>query len=81
MGCYISPSDVAGTTLMYIDQAMAQPPKSCTPLIVGDLNVDLKYPRDNRDEAVAEAMGALDVSCFTRHFGQRRGRLIRGMWI
>ena len=39
--CYIPPSNVAGTTLMCIEQAMAQMPKGCTPLIVGDLNVYL----------------------------------------
>ena len=74
--CYIPPSNVAGTTLMCIEQAMAQMPKGCTPLIVGDLNVYLDYPRNDRDKAIADAMDAHDVSYFTRHFGHRRGRLI-----
>ena len=53
-------------------------PKGCIPLLIGDLNVDLANPRDDRDEVVAEAMDALDVSCLTRHFGHRRGRFIKG---
>ena len=52
--------------------------KGCRTLIIGDLNVDLDFPRDNRDEAVAEAIDTHDVMCFTGHFGQRRRRLIRG---
>ena len=55
---------------------MAKIPKSCTPLIVGDFNIDLKYPCDDGDKAVAKAMDAHDVSCFTRHISQRQGRLI-----
>ena len=80
VGCYIPPFHLAWTTIATIKQVMAEMPKGCTPLIVGDLNVDLDNPRDDRDEVVAEAMDALDVSCLTRHFGQRRGRLIRGRW-
>ena len=56
-------------------------PKGCIPLLIGDLNVDLTNPRDDRDEVVAKAMDALDVSCLTRYFGHRRGRLIKGRWI
>ena len=59
---------------------MAEMPKGCTSLVIGNRTVDFEYPRDDREEAVAEVMDTLDVSCFTRHFGQRRGRLIRGRW-
>ena len=78
VGYYIPPSNIAGTTLMCIEQAMAQMPKGCTPLIVGvgDLNVYLDYPRNDWDKAIADAMDAHDVSYFTRHFGHRRRRLI-----
>ena len=78
MECHIPPSDAAGTTLATINQVMAEIPKGCTPRIVG--NVDLKYPRDDRDEVVDEVMDANDMSYFLRYFGQRRGRLIRGRW-
>ena len=80
VGCYIPPSDVTGTTIATIEQAMAEMPKGCIPLIIGDLNVDLANPRDDRDEVVSEAMDALDVSCLTWHFGHRRGILIKGRW-
>ena len=55
-------------TLTNIEQAMAQMPKGCTFLVINDLNVDLEYPRDDRDKAVAEAKDAHDVICFTCHF-------------
>ena len=77
VGRYIPPYDVTGTMITTIEQAMAEMPKECIPLIVGDLNIDLDNPRDDRDEVAAEAMDALDVSCLTPHFGHRRGRLIK----
>ena len=80
VGCYIPPSDVTGTTLASIDQAMSQMPKGCTRLIVSNLNVDLEYSQDDRDEGIANSMDGLDVMCFTRYFGQHCGRLIRGEW-
>ena len=44
VGCYIPPCETTGTTLTTIEQAMAEMPKGCVPLILGDLNVDLANP-------------------------------------
>ena len=50
VGCYIPPSDVAGTTLATIEQAMAEMPKGCIPILIEDLNANLTKPGDDRDE-------------------------------
>ena len=59
---------------------MVQMPTQCTPSIIGDLNIDLEHLRDYPDEAVAEAMDAHDVMCYTCHFSQHQHRLVRGQW-
>ena len=69
VGCYIPPSN-----------ALAQRPKGCKPLLIGDLNIDLEYPRDERDDEVAEECDANNLVCMSRHFRQQRRRHVRGRW-
>ena len=69
VGCYIPPNDLS--TLTTIEQAWNECPNRHTPLLLGDLNVNLLSPRDERDEQIAKAgedvMGLCDLS---KHFLQ-----------
>jgi hypothetical protein len=79
VGCYIPPNNLS--TLATIVQAWNECPKGHTPFLLGDLNVNLRAPRDNRDEqiveAVEDAMGLCDLS---RHFHHRSRGVMRGRW-
>jgi len=52
VGAYIAPSEISA--LADVDKAWAQCPKECKPMLIGDLNVNLREPRNERDVAVAE---------------------------
>jgi len=79
VGCYIPPDD--RSTLATIVQAWSECPKGHTPFLLGDLNVNLRAPRDDRDEQIAEAvedeMGLCDLS---RHFRHRSRGVMRKRW-
>jgi hypothetical protein len=79
VGCYIPPNDRSMLTALV--QAWNECPSGYTPLLLGDLNVNLRTPRDDRDEQIAEAvedvMGLCDLS---KHFHQRSRGLIQGRW-
>ena len=52
VGAYLPPSDT--TTIDHVRSAWAQCPKGCTPWLLGDLNVNLMHPLDERGEEIAE---------------------------
>jgi exonuclease III len=78
VGAYISPTDL--TALADVDKAWKQCPKGCKPMLLGDLNINLEYPRNERDVAVAEQIVEMDLTDMSRQFCQRRRRRIRGRW-
>ena len=67
VGCYIPPNNL--NTLATIVQAWNECSTGHTPFLLGDLNVNLRAPRDDRDEQIAKAvedvMGVCDLS---KHF-------------
>jgi len=78
VGCYIPPNDL--TTLTHVEQAWQACPRGCLPILLGDLNVNLAAPRDERDEAIAEQVDAMALSDLSSHFLQWSGRKSRGRW-
>jgi hypothetical protein len=54
VGCYIPPNNLC--TLPQVKQALNKCPKGHTPLFIGDLNVNLHAPWDERDEQIAEVV-------------------------
>ena len=79
IGAYILPSSL--TALAEVQKAWLQCPSHCTPMLVGDLNVDLESPPgDERGVAIADQVDAMDLRCMSRQFGQRRQRRVRGRW-
>ena len=78
VGGYIPPSDL--TTLAQIQKAWDQCPKGCIPLFLGDLNINLESPRDERDEQIAEECNFRELADMSRNFRQRRRRRAQGRW-
>jgi hypothetical protein len=79
MGCYILPTNLS--TLPQVEQALNECPNGHTPLLIGDLYVNLCTPRDGRDEQIAEVVedvcGLTDLS---KHFLQQSRGHTRGRW-
>jgi hypothetical protein len=78
VGCYIPPSDLE--TLACIDKAWRKCPKGDHPILVGDLNFNLRALRTEREEKIAEQIDAMDLVVMSRHFHQRLGNRLRGRW-
>ncbi len=66
VGCYIPPSNLE--TLACIDKAWRECPKGAHPILVGDLNINLRALRTVREETIAEQVDAMDLVDMSRHF-------------
>jgi hypothetical protein len=77
--CYIPPTNL--TTLEHVEAAWIECPKGRIPILLGDLNIKLASPRNERDELIAEHvgdnMGLVNMSC---HFRQCRWTRAQGRW-
>ncbi len=69
MGCYIPPNDLE--VLACVNKAWRECPAGTHPILVGDLNVNLRAPRTEREETTAEQVDAMDLVDMSRHFRQR----------
>ena len=56
------------------DPAGSLPP----PLVIGDLNSDLDFPRDRQEEILSAAMREQGIRCASRYYRPRRTRRTRG---
>jgi exonuclease III len=72
VGAYIPPADES--TLEFIRHAMGDQPQRCSPLLLGDLNVNLVDLRDNRARAVAADLATYGFEDLLLQFRQHRGR-------
>ncbi len=78
MGCYIPLTNL--TTLTHVNEAWRACPKGCLPILLGDLNVNLAAPRNERDDTIAKQVDAMALINMTSHCCQLRGRRSRGQW-
>jgi hypothetical protein len=78
VGCYIPPNDLEA--LACVDKAWRECPAGAHPILVGDLNVNLRAPRTEREETIAEQVDAMDLVDMSRHFRQRSGKRLQGRW-
>jgi hypothetical protein len=79
LGCYIPHSDLE--TLACINKAWHKCPKGAHPILVGNLNLNLRAPRTEREETIAEQVNAMDLVDMSRHFCQHSGTRLRGRWM
>ena len=78
VGAYVPPSDLG--TLDHIRDAMKQCPAGSSPILLGDLNINLRHPKDERQENIAEECGDMGVEDMSRHYRQRCRRKMQGRW-
>ena len=60
--------------------ALDAAPEGSKPLLIGDLNSDLDFPRDRQEEILAADLEERGLRCVTRGFSPRRTRWTRGRW-
>jgi hypothetical protein len=79
MGCYIPPTNL--NTLPQVKQALNEYPKGHTPLLIGDLSINLCIPRDKTDERIAEVVeDVCGLNNLSKHFCQQSCGHTRGRW-
>ena len=80
MGCYFAPSDVEGNARRLAMEALDAAPAGSHPLLIGDLNANLDFPRTIQEEILSSDLRERDLRCATRSFRPRRTRKMRGRW-
>jgi hypothetical protein len=59
MGAYIPPPDTTGVDDLRV--AWAARPTNCKPLLLGDLNIDFRAPRTEREEIIVDFLNKINV--------------------
>ena len=78
IGVYIPPEDE--TTLEYLETALGRFQGGPTPIVLGDLNTELKAPRNNREQRVADILADAGVFNMLPHFMHRRKHANHVTW-
>ena len=80
MGAYIPPADMTGVDDLRAAWALC--PDTCKPLLLGDLNINLRDPCTEEEEAIADFLDDINVVDVSRKFLQRLGRRqgLGGQW-
>ncbi len=79
VGCYIPPNNLS--ILAIIKQAWNECPCGHTPILLGDLNINLRSPRDERDQKISEVVeDVMGLSDLSQHFRQQSCGSVRGRW-
>jgi hypothetical protein len=67
VGAYLPPSD-PGTALMHVKQAWKECPNGCKPILLGNLNANILFPRDERQDAIAEMCNSMALLSMADQF-------------
>ena len=60
--------------------ALNDAPDGAKPIMLGDMNFDLEFPRNRQEEVMAMDMAERGMTCVTRGYRPRRTRRMRGRW-
>merc|ERR1712086_1003921 len=63
VGCHLPPSDTEGVTQQMVINMLKNRLKGTCPVVIGDLNSDLDFPRDRQEEILSSAMTAQSLTC------------------
>ena len=66
---YIPPTDE--TTIGHLEKALDRFRQGRSPIVLGDLNVNLRYPQGARGQQIADLLATAGVSSVLPHFLQR----------
>ncbi len=58
VGAFLPPSD-PGTVLMHVQQAWKECPNGCEPILLGDRNANILFPRDEQQDAIVEMCNSM----------------------
>jgi hypothetical protein len=72
MGIYIPPSDMMGVE--DLRAAWEACPTGCIPLVLGNLNINFRDPRDEQEELIVDLLDKINVVDTLRRFVPRRPR-------
>jgi hypothetical protein len=79
MGAYIPPADMTGVD--DLRDAGSKCPANCTPLLLGDLNINFGSPRSEREEIIVDLIKEINLANISQKFCQRwNGRQGGGRW-
>ena len=79
IGVYIPPSELDLQTNQYIDEAMLnEDPLSC--IILGDLNVNYKNPKDERTEKIVDSIKTYDLIDLSTKFISKKSKPYTWSW-
>jgi hypothetical protein len=67
VGAYLPLSD-PGTTLMHVEQAWKVCPNGCEPILLGNLSANILFPRDERQDAIAEMCNSMALLSMADQF-------------
>lgn len=79
IGVYFPPSEEDMTTMMHLEMARENVEADRT-IILGDLNVNLKSPRNDREQEIVEALGTDGLRDISTEFKMRRGKPHTWTW-
>jgi hypothetical protein len=80
VGCYLPPSDKEGVTQRMVVGAIKCRPRGTCPIVIGDLNSNLDFPRDRQEEILAANMDAHGLGCAMKFFQTCRRRKTKEKW-
>ena len=80
VGVYFPPSDKEGKARRLAMAALNDAPDGAKPIMLGDMNFDLDFPRTRQEEVMAMDMAERGMTCVTRGYRPRRTRRMRGRW-
>ena len=61
--------------------AIERRPRGTCPIVIGDMNADLDFPRNRQEEVLSAEMSAHGLACVTKHYRPRqRRRRTKGRW-
>jgi hypothetical protein len=72
MGAHPPLADTTGVDDLHA--AWAKCPTNCKPLLLGDLNIDVKAPQTKREEIIADLLDEMNFVDKLRKFVQRQGQ-------
>jgi hypothetical protein len=70
VGSHLRPSD-PGTALLHVKQAWKECPNGCKPILLGNLNANILFPRDERQDAIVEMCDSMTLVIMANQFQQR----------
>ena len=61
--------------------ALENRPEGTCPIVIGDLNSDLDFPRDRREEILSAAMTGMSLTCASKGYRiRKRQQRTHGRW-